>query len=87
MWKVVLGSVLLLSHPIWAQPEAAAPASPTPAEPELTLPINLSISKITRFGPFPMSVGVGAGYYVEHPDIGPEWKLRTIFTLILPRSK
>jgi hypothetical protein len=54
---------------------------------ELTLPINLSISKITRFGPFPMSLGAGAGYYVEHPDIGPEWKLRTIFTLILPRSK
>jgi hypothetical protein len=34
-----------------------------------------------------MSVGAGAGYYAEHPDIGPEWKLRTIFTLILPRTK
>jgi hypothetical protein len=52
-----------------------------------TVPINLALSKITRFGPFPFQVGAGAGVYLESPTGGPEWKLRTVFTVILPRTK
>ncbi len=37
-----------------------------------TIPINLGVSKVTQFGPFPMSLGLGAGYYVEAPTGGPE---------------
>lgn len=52
-----------------------------------TAPINVSISKVTRLGPFPFSIAGGGGYFVAHPEIGPEWKLRSVFTLILPRGK
>jgi hypothetical protein len=54
---------------------------------EWTVPINVIVSKVTHFGPFPMSVGGGAGYFAEQPAGGPDWKLRIVFTLILPRKK
>jgi hypothetical protein len=49
-----------------------------------TVPINFIVSKVTKLGPFPFQIGGGAGYYVESPDGGPTWQLRTQFTLILP---
>lgn len=52
-----------------------------------TIPVNAIFSKVTRFGPFPMSVAGGAGGYVAKPDGGPSWQLRTAFTLILPAKK
>jgi len=52
-----------------------------------TVPINLTVSKVTTLGPFPFSVLGGAGVYVASPDNGPDWKLRATFTLILPRKK
>jgi hypothetical protein len=52
-----------------------------------TVPINLTVSKVTTLGPFPFSVLGGAGVYVASPDGGPDWKLRATFTLILPRKK
>lgn len=57
------------------------------SEEEWTVPVNLIASKVTKLGPFPFSVGGGFGYYVESPSIGPDWKLRTVFTLILPSKK
>ncbi len=54
---------------------------------EWTVPINFLASKITKLGPFPFSIGGGAGVFIEQPTGGPEWKLRTVFTLILPKSK
>ncbi len=54
---------------------------------EWTIPINAQVSKVTRLGPFPFSIGAGAGYYVEKPTGGPDWKLRMVFTVILPRGK
>lgn len=52
-----------------------------------TIPINLTLSKVTTLGPFPFSVLGGAGVYVTSPDDGPDWKLRAAFTLILPQKK
>jgi len=52
-----------------------------------TVPINLQVSKVTRFGPFPFSVLGGWGYYAESPNIGPDRKLRIAFTILLPRGK
>jgi hypothetical protein len=49
-----------------------------------TVPINFMVSKLTWFGPFPFSVQAGAGYYAAHPDIGPKWKLRLNFVVLLP---
>lgn len=52
-----------------------------------TVPINVLVSKLTKFGPFPFSAQVGVGSYIATPDAGPEWKLRTNFVLLLPRTK
>jgi len=54
---------------------------------EWTVPINVSVSKISRLGPFPFSIQVGGGYFIKSPDSGPDWKLRLAFTIILPRAK
>ena len=53
---------------------------------EWTVPINVAVSKVTTFGPFPFSIAGGYGYFAEAPGIGPERKLRISFTLILPRG-
>jgi len=52
-----------------------------------TIPMNFNISKVTRFGPFPFSVGGGLGWYVDAPDGAPDWQLRASFALILPRGQ
>ena len=52
-----------------------------------TVPINLSVSKLSSFGVFPASYQVGAGVYVAGPDGGPEWQLRASITVLLPRRK
>ena len=51
-----------------------------------SVPMNLLVSKITRFGMIPMSVQFGGGYYVVKPSYGPSWQMRTTFTLIMPRG-
>lgn len=43
------------------------------------------MSKLTRLGPFPFSMGVGTGWYVADPGSGPKWKLRLNFTVLLPK--
>ena len=53
---------------------------------EWTVPINVFVSKVTRLGSLPFSVAGGAGYYVDSPSVGPDWKLRAVFTVILPRK-
>jgi len=50
-----------------------------------TVPINLVFSKLSSFGPFPASYQFGAGAFVEHPDVGPSWKLRGAIVILLPR--
>jgi hypothetical protein len=50
-----------------------------------TVPINLSLGKLSSFGVFPASYQVGVGAYVEHPSIGPSWKVRGGITILLPR--
>lgn len=50
-----------------------------------SVPVNLLVSKILRFGPLPMSVQVGGGYYLATPSYGATWQMRTTFTLLLPR--
>ena len=50
------------------------------------VPVNLTVSQLTRMGRQPISVGGGLRYYVERPDGGPEWGVRLIFTLLYPRG-
>jgi hypothetical protein len=49
-----------------------------------TIPISAQVSKVTRFGPFPLSMAGALGVFVAKPDGGPDWQLRTTFTLVLP---
>jgi len=50
-----------------------------------TVPIMFTASKLTRFGPFPMSIGGGVGWFATASDGGPSWRLRMTGTLLLPR--
>ena len=52
-----------------------------------TVPLIVAVSKLTRLGPFPFSMQLGAGYYAAQPDNGPDWKLRMAFVVLLPRGK
>lgn len=51
---------------------------------EWSVPLNVIVSKLARFGMFPASYGAGAGVYLASPSGGPEWKLRSFVTLLLP---
>ena len=51
-----------------------------------TVPIIAMASKVSSFGPFIASYGVGVGGYVVSPEGGPDWKLRAMFTLLLPKK-
>jgi hypothetical protein len=52
-----------------------------------TVPVIGMISKIHRMGPFPVSMGVGGGYYVVRPDGAPEWMVRTAIAIIIPKGR
>jgi len=54
---------------------------------EWTIPINVIVSKVKSFGPYPASYAFGGGVFVDSPEGGPEWKLRGAVTLILPSKK
>ena len=51
-----------------------------------TVPLHLIVSKLVKFGPFPMSIGGGPALYLAGPDDGPDWRLRIVATLLLPRT-
>jgi len=52
-----------------------------------TVPISVSVSKLSAFGAFPASYQLGLGGYAVHPDTGPSWKLRATITLLLPKAR
>ena len=49
-----------------------------------TIPINLSISQLVKFGEQPVSIQLGGRYYADGPKGGPDWGLRLNFTLLFP---
>ena len=50
-----------------------------------TVPINVLLSKLSTFGPFPASYQVGFGGFPVHPATGPSWKIRGAIVILLPR--
>jgi len=48
------------------------------------VPLNLSLSKVTRIGSQMVSIGGGVRYYLESPAGGPSWGLRLTLTLLFP---
>lgn len=53
---------------------------------EWTLPVNLQLNKMIKIGKLPAQWQVGARYYAEAPDNGPDWGLRCSLIFLLPRS-
>lgn len=50
-----------------------------------TAPLNLVVSQLLKVGSQPAQVSLGARYYMEGPDGGPEWGIRAAVTLLFPR--
>lgn len=52
---------------------------------EWTIPLNLTVSQLMRFGKQPVSLGIGGRYYADSPPGGPDWGLRFTMTFLFPR--
>ena len=52
-----------------------------------TVPLNVTIGKLSRFGSFPASYQLGAGGFPVHPDAGPSWKIRGAIVVLLPHAQ
>ena len=50
-----------------------------------TVPINLMVNKMIKIGKTPAQWQLGARYYAEAPNNGPEWGIRFSLTFLLPR--
>jgi hypothetical protein len=50
------------------------------------VPINVTVSQLTRIGKQPVSFGLGGRYYAESPTGGPAWGMRFILTLLFPKK-
>jgi len=42
------------------------------------------VSQLIRVGRMPLNFQVGARYYAEKPEKGPEWGLRATVTFVFP---
>ena len=51
-----------------------------------TVPVNLVVSQHFKIGDQPVQAFIGARYYAEKPDQGPEWGLRLGLTFLFPQS-
>ena len=53
---------------------------------EWSVPVNFIVAKMTRIGNQMLSLGVGARYYAESTNNGPEgWGARLMVTLLYPK--
>jgi hypothetical protein len=51
-----------------------------------SVPINVALSKLVKFGRLPVSLQAGVGYWAESPDTGPEgFRFRLQANIVLPR--
>ena len=51
-----------------------------------TVPLNFLVAKVATFGPFPASYQLGVGVYTVKPETAPDWQMRAVITLLLPKS-
>jgi len=49
-----------------------------------TVPINLTIAQLTKFGGIPVQFTLGAKIYAEGPDGAPDWGVRFVITPLFP---
>lgn len=52
-----------------------------------SVPVNVTVAKLVKLGEQPVSFTVGARYWAEAPDNGPEgWGVRGVVTLLFPKK-
>ncbi len=53
---------------------------------EWSVPINFQVAQIVKFGKQPVQFGLGARYWADAPEGGPDgWGMRAIVTLLFPK--
>ena len=53
-----------------------------------SIPINALVTKTTKVGKLPVQLGLGARYWVELPETGPDgWGARAVVTFLFPTAK
>ena len=51
-----------------------------------SVPVNVALAKLTRWGKLPVSLQAGIGYWLNSPDNGPEgWRFRLQANFVLPK--
>lgn len=50
-----------------------------------TVPVNVMVSQLVKIGGQPVSFVLGARYYADKPDGGPDWGLRFAVTFLFPK--
>ena len=51
-----------------------------------SVPVNVAVSKLVRWGKLPVSLQAGFGYWLESPDTGPDgFRFRIAATFVLPK--
>lgn len=50
------------------------------------VPVNFIVSQLLKLGDQPVQLFAGARYYLETPDGGPEWGLRSGITFLFPKK-
>jgi hypothetical protein len=51
-----------------------------------TIPVNVALAKLMKFGKLPVSLQAGVGYWAESPDHGPEgFRFRLQANMVLPK--
>ena len=50
-----------------------------------TVPLNWMVSQLLKIGGQPLQFQLGARYYAEKPNRGPEWGLRFAVTALFPK--
>ena len=54
---------------------------------EWSVPINVAVAKLVRWGKIPVSLQAGVGYWLESPETGPEgFRFRLQVNFVLPKS-
>jgi len=52
-----------------------------------SIPVNVAVSKLVRFGQLPVALLGSVGYWVDSPAKGPEgWRIRLQANIVLPKS-
>jgi hypothetical protein len=51
-----------------------------------TVPLNLQVSQLLKIGKQPIQLTVGARYYADKPDGGPDWGMRFAVTFLFPKK-